>query len=287
MRVRVVVRDVRQVFTWYAEIVRAIVIPDGEDDGAGVAHPRRATVRPRGDGKDRLTVVFVTLDGHHLFVKRNLQLIGIDHAAVVAQRFEPHRLVVRGDQRQAADLQQLRRGEEHHMRREVEDRIDEDSLLDDDGVEAALLRGDGGGETGRASADDQDIANGHSEIISFGSFGTGRSERLGRSECSTQRSATTRRFETSPSTVTSGAAPGRAASPKLRLAEVPAPLRVTRGTAAITPYVPAGTLVMRNLPVASLGALLRKGGPKGVRDGNRTMAPGTGCPEESTTMPET
>ena len=94
-------------------------------------------------------------------MKRDLQPVGIDHAPVVAKRLEPHRLVVRRDQRQPADLQQLRRGEEHHVRREVEDRVDEDALLDDDVIETALLGGDGGGETGRTGADDQNVTNGH------------------------------------------------------------------------------------------------------------------------------
>ena len=94
-------------------------------------------------------------------MKRDLQPVGVDHAPVVAQRLEARRLVVRRHQRQAADLEQLRRGEEHHVRREIEDRVDEHALLDDDVVEAVLFGGDGGGEAGRTGADDQNVTNGH------------------------------------------------------------------------------------------------------------------------------
>ena len=101
------------------------------------------------------------LDLDDLFLERDLQLVGVDDPPVIPERFEPRRLLVGADQRQAADLQQLRRGEEHHVHRELEDGVDEDALLDDRVIEPLLLGGDSGGEPGGASAYNKHVSNGH------------------------------------------------------------------------------------------------------------------------------
>ena len=105
--------------------------------------------------------VMLALDLDNLFVKRDLESISIDHAAVVPQRFKTRWLVVGRHERQTANLQQLRRGEKHHVGREIEDRVDEHALLDEHVIETLLLGGNGGGEAGGPRADDQDVADGH------------------------------------------------------------------------------------------------------------------------------
>src|SRR6185295_12657829 len=55
----------------------------------------------------------------------------------------------------------------HHLRWKIEDRIDEHAPLDDLIVEPTLLGGNGGGESRRSRADDEEIANGHLLILHF------------------------------------------------------------------------------------------------------------------------
>ena len=78
----------------------------------------------------------------------DLQVVGVDDPPVVAQRLGARRLLVRRDERQPADLEQLRRREEHHLRRKSVDGVDEHALLEHLVIETALLGGDGGGQAG-------------------------------------------------------------------------------------------------------------------------------------------
>jgi hypothetical protein len=98
-------------------------------------------------------------------VKRNLQTVGVDDAAIVAECFESRRLVVRRDERQTADFEQLRCREEHHVRREIEDGVDENPLLHEHVVEPLLLGGNRGCQAGRTRAHDQDITDRHVGIL--------------------------------------------------------------------------------------------------------------------------
>ena len=90
-----------------------------------------------------------------------LQIESVDHFAVVAERLGPRRLLVGRHERQTADLQQLGRREEHHLRREVVNRIDERALLDDLIVEAALPGRNRCRQAARARAYDDEIARRH------------------------------------------------------------------------------------------------------------------------------
>jgi hypothetical protein len=65
-------------------------------------------------------------------------------------------------ERQAADFEELGRREEHHLRREPEDRIHQHALLEHLVVQPAAFRGDGGGQAGRPGPNDDQIANRHS-----------------------------------------------------------------------------------------------------------------------------
>ena len=82
-----------------------------------------------------------------LFFEGDLQIVAVDDLAVVLQRLGPRRLLVRRNERQAADFEQLGRGEKDHLRRKPVDRVDEDALLEHLIIEAALFRGDCGGQS--------------------------------------------------------------------------------------------------------------------------------------------
>jgi hypothetical protein len=160
MRVVIVVGNVRQVFARHAEIVGEIVITDCEHDGSRFPHATPAFGCGRGHHERSIAVTF---DLHDLLLECDLYLEGIHDPPVIAQGLEARRLFVRTHQRQPPDLEQLRRGEEHHVHREVEDRIDQDALLDDGVIEPLLLGGDGGGETGGARAYNKHVTDGHKE----------------------------------------------------------------------------------------------------------------------------
>ena len=77
----------------------------------------------------------------------------VGHPPVILQRFGPVGLVVQARHRNVADLQQLRRGEEHHVGRVVIERVDDAAFLDQDRLHAALLQLDAAGEAGGSGAD--------------------------------------------------------------------------------------------------------------------------------------
>src|SRR5208282_5228303 len=72
--------------------------------------------------------------------------------------FEPSGLGQRCGKGNIANLEQLRSGEKHHVGRIAIDGIDQASLVDDESLEARLLRLDGASHAGGPSAYDQDVA---------------------------------------------------------------------------------------------------------------------------------
>jgi hypothetical protein len=113
---------------------------------------------PVGGGDAKITVL--TRNRLHPFVLADGQVIMFSHTAVIFERFEPRGLRQRGGERNIANLEQLRRGEKHHVARIAIDGIDEASLVDDESFEAGLLSLNGAGHSGGASAHDQDISPG-------------------------------------------------------------------------------------------------------------------------------
>ena len=63
----------------------------------------------------------IAFDRHDRLAHRDLQVVAIDHLAVVAQRLGPRGLLVRRHERQPSNLEELRRREEDHLGRETED----------------------------------------------------------------------------------------------------------------------------------------------------------------------
>ena len=71
------------------------------------------------------------------------------HLAVIFQRLLPIRLLVGTAERDVADLQQLRRGKEGHVRRVMKQRIAQAALVNQQGIEACILRIDGASQARR------------------------------------------------------------------------------------------------------------------------------------------
>ena len=141
MRLGVVVRHVRQVLARHADPVRD-VIRAGRDHDRPRVHRRGARRAPTGCRRRTIRahrvpssrVIASTVSSNAI-----VQLEDVRHAAVIAQRLEPRRLVVGAGERHAADLHQLRCREEHHLDRIVQQRIDERALFDHQMVEAVLV----------------------------------------------------------------------------------------------------------------------------------------------------
>ena len=154
MRLPVVVENFVQVFAGNIELVGEIVIAGGEHDLARTVIVDG--VVPVGCSDTKVTVL--ARDGLYPFVLAHVQLKVLGDSAVIFQRFKPGGFRQGGGEWNVPDLEQLRRGEEHHVVRVVIDGIDEASLIDDEGLKASLVGLDGAGHAGGASAHDQDVA---------------------------------------------------------------------------------------------------------------------------------
>ena len=156
MRFAVVMKNFVQVFAGDFESVGEIVVAGGNHDLACTVVVDGAL--PVGRGYAKITVL--TRNRLYPFVLPDVQLKVLGDTAVIFERFQPRRLSQRGGERNIANLEQLRRGEEHHVGRIVIDGIDEASLVDNQGLEARLLRFDGAGHARGTSAHDQHVAPG-------------------------------------------------------------------------------------------------------------------------------
>ena len=106
---------------------------------------------PAGDDGE---VAAVAADLEDALVEREVERLALGDAAVVLDRLLARRLVALHRKRIAADLDQLRRREELHVRGIADDGVDERALLDDAGVEPLALRFDGTGQPDGAGADE-------------------------------------------------------------------------------------------------------------------------------------
>ena len=154
-------RDVRQILSGNPHHVRIVVTADRQHHRAAV----EASFDPqRGSGLDREGPTAPRLrhvNRRHRLAQLDAQLVGVGYPAVVAQRLQPRRLIVGRHERHPADLEQLGRGEEHHVGREVVQRVDQHALLQHGVVQPVLLRRDGGRQTGRAGPDNDHVTYGH------------------------------------------------------------------------------------------------------------------------------
>src|SRR5712692_10700829 len=121
---------------------------------------------------DRLGVKIAVLprDALHPFVLANIETVVLSRAAIVFQGFGAGGFFPDAGHRKIADFEQLRRGEESHLRRIVVKRVDQASLLDHHRSQAAVPDLDGARQTRRSRAHHQDIVDrvrslGHKTIL--------------------------------------------------------------------------------------------------------------------------
>src|SRR5260370_6722522 len=116
---------------------------------------RSAGAVGRGD-----TEVYVF--AHHRLdrlVLANIELVMFSDFAVILQSLFARGLLVGGGERNLADLEKLRRSEKQHACGIVKERIYQTALVDDDHLEAKLLRLDGAGQARRSGSNDQDVSS--------------------------------------------------------------------------------------------------------------------------------
>jgi len=156
MRFPIVMEDFLLVLAGDIELVSEIIVAGGEHDLARTVIVDG--VVPVGCGDTKITVL--PCNRLHPLILVDRQVIMFSDTAVIFERFEPRGLRQRGGERNIANLEQLRRGEEHHVARIAIDGIDQASLVDDERFEASLLSLYGAGHSGGTSAHDQDISPG-------------------------------------------------------------------------------------------------------------------------------
>src|SRR6266481_4068828 len=127
VRLGVVMRNVWQLFTRHSEFIRQIVISRGDRNFPAPIFLLRSLLRARHHGK----VSVAALDPNHPFILPQLQPVVFRRFAVILQRFNARGLIRSANERQVSNLQQLRRGEEHHAHGIVEDGIAQASFVDD------------------------------------------------------------------------------------------------------------------------------------------------------------
>ena len=102
----------------------------------------------------------VAADALDRLVGAQIERVVLGDLAVVLQRLRAGGLLIGSGEGHVADLQQLRRGEEGHVRGVVEERVAEASLIDQQRGKAPALGLDGAGHTGGAGADDEQVVEG-------------------------------------------------------------------------------------------------------------------------------
>src|SRR5262245_52407901 len=115
VRLRVVMVNVRKIFTGDIQQIWMIVIADREHDVAGVPDTRCSARGLRFNSKERRPVDILRLGAYtdDFFFENNSKIEGVDDLAVVLQRLRPGWLLERRDKGNAANLQKLRRRKEH------------------------------------------------------------------------------------------------------------------------------------------------------------------------------
>src|SRR5204863_4123018 len=102
-------------------------------------------------------VAAASADRVHRLVLANVEPVMLRNFSVVLQGFGARGLLVGGGERNVADLQQLRSGEEDHVGGIVEERIDQASFINAGGTKAGALCFNRAREAGRSGADNQHI----------------------------------------------------------------------------------------------------------------------------------
>ena len=153
MRLFVVMHHLVEILAGHTQKIRDVIVSGGEYDMPRSVYMMAAEAIGRGD----FECAFRSGDVVHALVLMNVQFVMIRDATVVLERLCADRLFAQAGHRDVADLKQLWGGEEYHVCRIVVDRVDNTALLDQHGLEAALLQLNATSESRRSRPDHQGI----------------------------------------------------------------------------------------------------------------------------------
>ena len=153
MRLVIVVADLMELFAGDIKIIGQIVVARGDGQFAGVMRQRAAKIVCGVNGEIAVT----SLDSFYRLVLADVEAVMLRDFAVVLQRFVAVGLLVWTGKRHIANLQQLRRGEERHVRGIVKQGVAETPFIHQHRGEPCALRLDGAGQSGGAGTDDHQI----------------------------------------------------------------------------------------------------------------------------------
>ena len=139
-----------------AEAARGIEEAGGHHQGgAALLMPGAAALHGHGEAGA------VAARARHRAAGADRQREVVGHGAVVGDRLAAARLAVGTGERQAADGQLLRGGEEGHVGGEAVDGVDHGALLEDNMIQPGAGGGDGAGQSGGTGANDDQLARFH------------------------------------------------------------------------------------------------------------------------------
>jgi len=153
MRLTVVVKHLRQIFTGNIEEVRQVVVSGRDDQFAGVVIVDSS--QPIG-GSD-LEIAVPPIHRLHPLVLCDRQTIVLRNLAVILERFLTCGFLIGSAERDVANLEQLWRSKKSHVGGIVEDGIDHATLINRDDLESGSLRLDRTGKTRRPGSDDKHV----------------------------------------------------------------------------------------------------------------------------------
>src|SRR5437667_10017727 len=141
MWLAIIMEDLEQILTGYAQKIGTIVVAGGHNHlSAGViVNPSQAVAC--GDVK----IVVIARDRFYALILPYLQLVVFRHLAVILERFQPVRLGIGTAEGNIANFEQFRRSEENHVRRIMEDGVDQAAFIEADDLQARFLSLDGAG----------------------------------------------------------------------------------------------------------------------------------------------
>src|SRR5580698_5661363 len=128
MRVVVIVVHLAEVFARNAEIVGQVVITGGDDELAGAKDIRTAEAIPDVNRERAIRA----LHPRHMPVLPDVEFVKACYLTVVLESFVPGRLGIGTGKRDVADFEQLRSGEEGHMRWVMKQGIADATFVDRD-----------------------------------------------------------------------------------------------------------------------------------------------------------
>jgi hypothetical protein len=152
----VVVLDLGEVFAGDIEVVGKVVVAGCDGEFARAVEELSTEAVGGMDGE----VAIMAGDGVYDLVLTDAEFVVLSYLAVVLEGLDAAGFLVWAGEGDVADLEELRRGEEGHVRRVVKEGVAEAALVDEHSGEAGALSLNGACHPGGACAYDQKVCNG-------------------------------------------------------------------------------------------------------------------------------